>query len=629
MKRLLLIFLSLLMLCGCGNPEEPTIPVTEPTPIVTEAPTESAGLYDPTHELEALTGGALKVFPLEYTYVGSTVPLGEDLLVFAQESRTLFVTLLRGEQLYEVASAALPPVVYLSNPNFHISEKGIVYYDEDTGDLVYLDLQFREVSRLALPEEMQGEPILSADRKSLYYLTEDSLREMDLELGIDRLIRQLSHDVHYIVDLHCDDTILECCYHDGDRIRHHLFFQLSTGELMVEIPGDFELTTGFGRFFAEHQDGVYPEKLIGAEDGEILMLHMPDYEAEAYPVLEQSAVVTVTYGDTATVMDYYRLDDGTHPYSLTLPGNYTPMAPVAHPSGDALWLTVYDSNLDKDLLCRWDLEQSTVADDTVYIGLRWTPDNPDTYGLEKCAELAARISEKHGVEILTWTDATAVQSRDHSFEPEYQAAILDRYLNELDRILSRYPAGMLSQAVSEMGDGILRIGLVRSITGLSGAESLTAPAGLQFWQEENGNPYLILQAADGMAPHLHHELFHIIESRIFSLSQALDDWDDLNPKGFQYDYSYLYYADHDDRHLIDGETRAFIDYYSMTFPKEDRARIMEYAMVEGKEDCFASDTMQRKLRAICMGIRKAYDLKDVTLVLPWEQYLKEPITKVK
>lgn len=620
MKRLLLLFLTLLTLWGCGSPEEPT-PTVEHIPTVTDAPTEPAGYYDPTHELEALTGGALQVFPLEHTEILSVVPTGNDLLVFTLENSAAWMTLLRGDQLYKAASAPVPSSFSPSSPSFHVSEKGIVYYDQDAGDLVYLDLQFREVSRLSLPEDIRGEPILSADRKSLYYLTEDSLREMDLDLGIDRLIRQMSVDVHYLAGLHCDDTILECRYQDGDRSRH-LFFQLSTGELIAEISEDLKLTTGSGLFFAQHQDGAYPEKLIGAEDGEIRMLHTPDYTAEVFPVLAQAALVAVTRETDAVTLDYYRMEDGTRPYSLPLPGNYEPTSAV-HASGEALWLTLRDSE-GPDLLCRWDLTESAVEDDTVYIGPRRTADNPDTFRLAECAELASRISEKHGVEILTWTDATAVQPPDHILAPEHQPDIIWQYLTELDQALSRYPQGML--AVSEMGDGKLRIGLVRSITGANMADSLS---GLQFRDEETGNAYVILQATDGLENRLHHELFHVLESRIFSLSKALDDWEDLNPGDFQYDYSYLYFAAREDRSLIEGENRAFIDHYSMTFPMEDRARIMEYAMVAGMEDCFASHTMQAKLRAICTGIRKAYGLTDTTQSLPWEQYLAEPIRKLK
>ena len=75
---------------------------------------------------------------------------------------------------------------------------------------------------------------------------------------------------------------------------------------------------------------------------------------------------------------------------------------------------------------------------------------------------------------------------------------------------------------------------------------------------------------------------------------------------FSSQYSYLYYADRDDRSLIDGENRAFIDYYSMTFPKEDRATIFEYACMPGNEEIFKSAAIQKKLQRICRIKRKRF-----------------------
>ena len=52
---------------------------------------------------------------------------------------------------------------------------------------------------------------------------------------------------------------------------------------------------------------------------------------------------------------------------------------------------------------------------------------------------------------------------------------------------------------------------------------------------------------------------------------------------------------------------------------------MDYAMLEGFGRCFESETMQNKLRKLCLGIRQAFDLKAYGDVLPWEQYLQEPL----
>jgi hypothetical protein len=64
----------------------------------------------------------------------------------------------------------------------------------------------------------------------------------------------------------------------------------------------------------------------------------------------------------------------------------------------------------------------------------------------------------------------------------------------------------------------------------------------------------------------------------------------------------------------------------MNYLKEDRARVLENAMLPGKQEVFQSEYMQRKLTAICTGLREAYGLKKHPEVLPWEQYLINPLT---
>ena len=59
----------------------------------------------------------------------------------------------------------------------------------------------------------------------------------------------------------------------------------------------------------------------------------------------------------------------------------------------------------------------------------------------------------------------------------------------------------------------------------------------------------------------------------------------------------------------------------MSFPKEDRARVMEYAMLPGNEKLFQAPALQAKLQALCDGIREAYGLEDAEDSFLWEQYL--------
>ncbi len=623
MKRLFLVCLCLLLLCGCGTPVEPTAPATEQAPTATEAPTEPAGLYEPGSWLETATGGALKLYPLDSLDTQSVAAFGPDLLLL-QTTDSTTLTKLSGANLAVSASVTLDCCIYLEDPAVQISEKGVTYYDADRSELVFLDVNLKEVNRVQAPEGILGTPALAQDRKTLYYLTDTALRVLDLESGIDRLLKEMHFYNQTLAGLHFDGSMIECSVSDEFSDWRQLYLNAATGELLYETLDYLTLYTGGGRYFATHMDGIYPEKLTGTMESTVRVLLSPDPNANAFPVLDRGGVVTSSQVDGTVVFDYYELYDGIRPYSLQLPVDCYPWCFTAVPDENCLWFLWYDEERSSDILTRWDLEKSRIADDTVYIGARRTLDDPDQYGLEDCAAYAAQLSQKYGVQILTWTDATAFQPWDYTLEAEHQVTVLAEALNTLDTALSHFPPGFFEKSTSEMGDGVLRIGLVRGIYGLEDAGTLETAAGLQYW-DDDFNAHISLQVGNEMEQNLYHELFHVLESRILSRSQAFDTWDALNPAGFQYDYEYTSYNDRVDYSLLEDDTRAFIDFYAMTYPKEDRARIMEYAMMAGNAGYFSSEIMQAKLLAICTGIREAYGLESAAESFLWEQYLNEPI----
>ena len=120
---------------------------------------------------------------------------------------------------------------------------------------------------------------------------------------------------------------------------------------------------------------------------------------------------------------------------------------------------------------------------------------------------------------------------------------------------------------------------------------------------------------------LYHEMCHLIDTMVLNESSAYDRWEELNPKDFQYDYDYITNQSRDGSPYLQDINRSFIDTYSMSFPKEDRARIMEYAMTSGNESYFRSTVMQGKLKLLCEGIREAFGLKKSPETFLWEQYL--------
>lgn len=618
-KNWLVLFPALLLFCGCSAQKPETIPadVTSPTVFTTE-PTEPVGFYQPDSAVEVFTDGAIQVFPLDIPDVAGYRFLGEDILLFSGNDRTT-LTLLGGNRRYVKAQLELSCAVSAEDPAVVVSSRGVTYVDPETHALVFLNESLKDVSRIPLPEECES-PVLSQNRSKLYYCTVDGLRVLDLETGIDRMLKEMRFPSQKLLGLHCDDTVIQCCATFDDGGQHMLFFQADNGSLLYETAELIPLWTQGDTYFATHMNGAYQELITGSRrDEPMLLVPEADYDGMA-PILSQNMLLMHRQNEYGqTVLDCYSLESGLHFAQAVFPGNYPPRGIQDETSSGNLWFLCSDSSNEQDLLCAWDPSRSDTNNGADYLQPRYDQDNPDLEGLDACKLLARDISIRHDVQIFIWHDATAFQPWDYTLVPEYQAPLIRRKLLQLDEILSSYPAGFLKEAASQTGNGRLTICLVRSINGNPNTNALESAVGLQYW-DQDARAYLAITPGDDMARHIYHELFHIIDSRVLSSCSAYDNWNKLNPKGFSYG------SGTSAQNLISGDNRYFIDFYSTRYAKEDRARIMEYAMLDGQQEVFQPEPIQAKLRQLCQGIREAFGLENEAEVYRWEQYLHTPLS---
>ena len=624
MKLISLVSALLLILCGCSTQPEP---VTVPSTIATEPVPEPTGIYDEASEIEMKTDGAIKAYPLGLSDATGFFFMGNDILLFSGKDTTT-LTRYAGSDLCVSAAAVLDCSVSPADAAVQVSPEGITYYDPSQKELVFLNAQLKEITRTPLPETIFGMPALSADRQMLYYSTTHALHCIDLETGLDRLLTQVHTSVLSPVALHCDDTVLACHRVDDDGTTAQLYISTKTGAFLYETPDAIMLDTHSDSYFARRRDGIYTELLIGSSEHGPTLLTPHTYGAAAFPLMEKSGAVLVAGDERCIQLDYYDLHSGKRTGHIALNGVEMPRGFHSNTQSQEVWFLRYDPRYQCDTLFCWNPAKSKIADSRSCLSARYSADHPDLSGLAACREIADRLSYQYGVQILLWTDATSFQPWDYTLIPEYQVPVIRERLKDLEYFLSLYPAAFLQKAAELTSSGQIQICLVRSIQGKKDANGAIREAvGLQYW-DHNRNTYLCLSTQqEQLAQHACHEMSHIIDSRVLTVCRAYDDWNKLNPDDFRYTQDETPVLSEHAQQWLSGTGRAFIDSYSMSYPREDRARIMEYAMTDGNADLFESETMQKKLRQLCLGIREAFDLKDSPEIFTWEQYLKKPLNQ--
>lgn len=624
MKRFCVVLLVLLLLTGCSfaNPDptgETVQTQTEPTADVTEA-TEPPGLYMPQSAAEQATGGAIRAYMPEDPDTYALGIMGDNVLVFSYahtvETNGTAITAYSGENCAETATVHLNCMVTPGTQYATANDKGFAYYDEMSNAVVVLNPDFSEKLRATMPEDMLGYPAIAPDMDSVYYFTDTELMVLDLSAGVSRLLRQQSYSWQGVTYLSFDGSILGCDIVDGEDDFYLSFISAETGAVLDNTVGIYDLTTDSDSYFLSRSEGSRDEYLFGQLDSQAYTFYPEEDGSAVYALLNMNSVATVYYDDLdQTHIGLYDLATGRKTASVSVKALGIPHSVMADAQGRFLWFLSYDEAAQRQILYRWDPQLSQVEEDTVYTSIRYTEDAPDTVGLALCQERADALSEQYGVDIDL---RDIVKPSDYTLTEEFLVPAFESGLDALEAALASLPQDFLAKLSTVSESGVLHVSLVRDISDASG---------LQYWVD--GDAYISVAIGDLTQETFYHELCHVLDTYVFSNSRAFDDWEELNPEGVSYDYNYTDYFDHFGDELIEGIDRVFIDAYCMTYPKEDRARILQYAMMPYNADYFTSETMQSKLYQLCYGIREAFGWKKKDVLFPWEQYLNVSMVGVK
>ncbi len=606
MKRRLTFLVALMLLLG-GCKEN----VGDHTTAATTAPVTEPGLYEAEHPLELQTNGALRVYPLDFAGSVSAAFMGKDLLVFSHNEEATTITRLVGSTCAMKQRVQIKQQLSLDDSSVRLTDQKFAYYDAATNELVIYDSTLEKIERVALPEGIQGKPVISHDLTTVYFSTDTQLQQYTLRNGITRLIRQQDGWTLRADDVFCGGAVLHCYIQEPDAQEYYEFVSAETGQTLAkDTRMEYKLESGQKQYALQRWEPLVTEVGFGQTEAPTknLVLDRPDNLFTALPM----GAVAAIQEEGEIVLSYYDFATGKRASEITLQGVSMPTSVTADPAGDTLWLLCKDEH-ENELLCRWNITAAAPGDETVYVSNHASLEAPDAQAMAACRAKADAMQEAYGVKIFYGTDF--VQPSDGVLAYEYQAKAIEKGLVLLEEALKAYPEGFLKSIAQVSDSGYIHVGLVRGISG--GAKAM------QYWQD--GNAHIAVLIDNGMAKEMSYEVCHVLDAFVNSKYGMYDTWNDLNPAGFSYYNNDTDYANHQDMTLLEGEKKAFIDLYSLSYAKEDRAAIFAHAMLADVQSQFATPVMQAKLNYMCRAIRQALAWQDDARVMPWEQYLAQPI----
>lgn len=610
MVRCLGVFLVLvLLLCGCAG-EKTELPDNTTKSTVSSQSTSSTG-----KTMEQIVADAVETHELDGTGYYGCITVADKLILMQEIGGEGVFSVYQGDPIEFVKAIRLGQGVVPTLEQTQINEQGISYFDSKSKTMVFLNNDLIEIGRMHLTEDMEGDAYISEAWQMVYYCSGKGIHAMDLQTGISRLLKEQTAFRQEVTGcLGRSGAILRCEVEIAEGQEQVQLIDASSGAVLHEGEYLNNLITKTGHYFLpQNTQGV--RRLQFGEEGSHHILWPAETGGDARMLFENNAIVIVDTSDGKAKLSYYDLETGKRISSITLT-DVTEVRGVCGDGAKGLWLLGKNAE-ETDTLYYWDAQKYPENDDTIYTATRYTLDTPDTDGLAIVSEQATALSDKLGVSVLTWNDAVSVAPADHVFTAEHSTQIYDHYLPKLEELLSAFPKELLAQADGEK----LQFALVHEITGEPMWGSLAQSTNLQYWSD-NG-PVVALVLNEKLEQNFYHGMYHFIETRILSKSSALYEWNRLNPEGFEYDNNYITNQERTDTSYIEGEQRYFVDVFSMSYAKEDRARIFEHACTPGNEEMFNAPVLQTKLRRICNGIRTAFEITDTENSFLWEQYLSK------
>ena len=608
MKRLILILLAVLLLAGCAQedvlPTEPTVPPTE----ATEPPVP----WVETVGLQWDDEGILKEMPLtvpDGLHYTAGMEFDGDLLLWSMDTHRsdaykLELCLIELDDGSVIASRDVPVSQYVIPDCLG---RDLYVCDNLGGSIYQLDKNLKTVKEWSM--EPMGGSLYMGNSGSAYLLDYDSqFIRYDLATGATEPVLEGDPEISWVNGT--NGTLVVKYYAPENGALKYAVVDLNSGECFypdTDERFDSAIRVGDTWLYEKYLDGyIY---YLQRDGGEMLRF----VPRESTMTLLDDGYLLETTMDSCT-QRLYRMD-GTLISACTVSDEgygYSGTEMIWNKSlgGYFFLMRSYD---ETSRLLFWDISQSIDDEDLVMEPV------PEDDAVQ--AELEARAEEleqKYGLIILVG-DECNTQFNEFSAS---QVADRDRVLaalDTLDKAMAVYPEGFIHQLCQSDAKSI-QIHLVTDLV----PDGFGRPGSYAAFVQPNYDSYVMgvdIDLTD--CDTYYHEMSHIIDSYLewdyYNRDAALYapyKWEELNPDwftGYSYDYSVEFNL---------KDMSAFIDGYSTISPTEDRARILEYAMLPFAGWMFEEHPVLRaKLSYYCSCIRDAFDTTGWPEICLWEQHL--------
>lgn len=603
----------------------------------------------------------------DYGWIVAMEPYGEQLLVLEQLMQGECVLYLIHPLSVEVKARLELPMGIYGSENVNIDNDGYIRVGNvETNEIYIFDQKLEEQSRIKLTTSSAGNMVLSKDRMCVYYAdyekkgffcyhtdtgeTEELFQNIPFESGNGDVVGLLGKDSCLVIN-----------YYDAEKDEFlYEIRELNSGKVLYQDTAPImDVTSDEENYMFVHENNGLYECVYGRNQTEkpkvISLKDYREYNGCKHMCLRQKALVSSVRVENAK-KEYqevagnepaeeqsvsklsffqYDLESGMRPYAMDF--YYVHNEDEYINDCDAVYIPEADCvvcyiDASKARWLVWDLtKKSSMTEDSKNYLYNWQdPLQPDEKELETMRERAEDIGKKHGVEIYIGNEITTCPSDIYRYEASNNVIKIEKALDILEKALEKYPEGMLVQ-LENKGNSRLKIYFANDILPID-ESAIDTSIGIQ--NTVDGITFLVLDINSwtDLENTIYHEIFHAIEIYLNMDDTAFFDyevWNGLNPEDFEYDYDYHINEENDNwTYVADGtQTEVyFIDLYSKSYPNEDRARIMEYAMMDDEDERKRSvryEGIREKLRYISEQIRKGFDTNGWPETTVWEEVLEE------